>query len=206
MFELPPLPYSEDALEPHCSARTLSFHYGKHHRGYVTKLNVLLEGSGLESQPLEEIIRQTAGDQARRGLFNNAAQIWNHSFFWRSMTPGGGGRPDVALAQAIERDFGSFDGLVEALKAVAVQQFGSGWAWLVLDGDRLAAVNTPNADTPLAHGQRALLTIDVWEHAYYLDYQNRRVDYVETVLGHLIDWEFAAANLAAAEPVPWPFG
>ena len=197
-FELPPLPYPETALEPHYSAKTISFHYGKHHKSYATKLNTLVAGTEHETSTLEEIIRSTAGDESRKGLFNNAAQVWNHTFFWRSMTPEGGGRPSGELAQRIERDFGSTDSLAKALTATAVQRFGSGWAWLVVEDGTLKTVNTLNADNPLAHGRSALMTIDVWEHAYYLDYQNRRVDYVAAVLEHLVNWDFVASNLAAA--------
>jgi Fe-Mn family superoxide dismutase len=197
-FELPVLPYAEDALEPHYSARTVSFHYGKHHKSYVAKLNLLTAGSALENSSLEEIIRKTAGDEGRKALFNNAAQIWNHTFFWNAMRPGGGGRPDGALAEAIERDFGSYQGFAEAMSASALQRFGSGWAWLVVEGGKLKTMSTLNADTPMTQGLQALLTIDVWEHAYYLDYQNRRADYVASYLEHLVNWDFAAANLAAA--------
>lgn len=197
-FELPALPYAEDALEPYYSARTISFHYGKHHKSYVAKLNQLTAGSALENSSLEAIIRETAGDEERKALFNNAAQIWNHTFFWNAMRPGGGGQPGGALAEAVERDFGSYQGLAEALTASALQRFGSGWAWLVVDDGTLKTMNTLNADTPMTQGLHALVTIDVWEHAYYLDYQNRRADYVASFLEHLVNWEFAAANLDAA--------
>lgn len=200
-FELPALPYAEDALEPHYSARTISFHYGKHHKSYVAKLNHLTAGSALENSSLEAIIRETAGDEGQKALFNNAAQIWNHTFFWNAMAPGGGGRPAGALAAAIERDFGSYEGFAEALTASAVGRFGSGWAWLVVEGGKLKTMNTLNADTPMTQGLQALLTIDVWEHAYYLDYQNRRADYVASFLAHLVNWDFAAANLDAAGQV-----
>ena len=196
-FELPPLPYPETALEPHYSAKTISYHYGKHHKSYVTKLNALVAGTEHEAMTLEQIIRATAGDDSRKGLFNNASQVWNHTFFWRSMTPDGGGRPSGELASSIERDFGSHDGLVEALSATALQRFGSGWAWLVFEDGTLKTLNTINADSPLAHGQSALMTIDVWEHAYYLDYQNRRADYLATFLEHLVNWDFVASNFAA---------
>ena len=197
-FELPPLPYPETALEPHYSAKTISFHYGKHHKSYVTKLNALIAGSPHEAMSLEQIITQTAGDDSQKALFNNAAQVWNHTFFWRSMMPEGGGPPRGDLAQRIDRDFGSYEAFVEAITAAAVQQFGSGWAWLVVENGILKTINTQNADTPLAHGQEAVLTIDVWEHAYYLDYQNRRADYVAAFLEHLVNWDFAASNLNAA--------
>ena len=197
-FELPALPYAQDALEPHISANTLSFHYGKHHNGYVTKLNAAIEGTDLASKSLEEIIKGTAGDPAKSGVFNNAAQVWNHSFYWQCMKPGGGGTPSGALASKIDADFGSFDKFIEQLKAAAATQFGSGWAWLVLDGGTLKTVKTLNAENPIASGQTPLLTIDVWEHAYYLDYQNRRPDYISTFVNSLVNWDFVAGNLAAA--------
>lgn len=194
-FELPALPFAEDALEPYYSARTLSFHHGKHHKAYVDNLNKLIAGTELESKTLEEIILIAAGDAARAGLFNNAAQVWNHTFFWHCMKPGGGGKPAGDLAARIDATFGGFDKFAEQFKAAAVGRFGSGWAWLVLDGGELKIVSTPNAETPLAKGQKALLTVDVWEHAYYLDYQNRRPDFVQAFLDHLVDWDFVAANL-----------
>lgn len=197
-FELPALPYAQNALEPHISANTLSFHYGKHHNGYVTKLNAAIEGTDLASKSLEEIIKATAGDSAKAGVFNNAAQVWNHTFYWSSMKPGGGGSPSGALASKIDADFGSFDKFVEQLKTAAATQFGSGWAWLVLDGGTLKTVKTLNAENPIASGQTPLLTIDVWEHAYYLDYQNRRPDYISTFVNSLVNWDFVAENLAAA--------
>lgn len=195
-FTLPDLPYAQDALEPHITANTLSFHHGKHHNTYVTNLNKLTEGSDLANASLEDIIRQTAGNAEKAGIFNNAAQVWNHTFYWHSMSPNGGGHPEGALLQKIEQDFGSYDAFADAFKQAATTQFGSGWAWLVLDGDTLKVVKTGNADTPIAHGQKPLLTIDVWEHAYYLDYQNRRPDYISTFLDKLVNWEFAAQNLA----------
>ena len=197
-FELPPLPYAENALEPYTSANTISFHYGKHHKTYVDKLNGMVAGNEMENQSLEEIIKATAGDGAKAGVFNNAAQIWNHTFFWNSMKPGGGGQPSGDLAAAIDQSFGSYDGFAEAFKTAAAGQFGSGWAWLVKDGGSLAVVATANAGTPITGSATPLLTIDVWEHAYYLDYQNRRPDFVETFLGNLVNWDFAAANLASA--------
>jgi len=196
--QLPALPYGLDALEPHISRQTLEFHHGKHHAGYVTNLNKLVEGTDLDSKSLEEVISTVAGDAAKAGVFNNAAQIWNHSFYWQCMKPGGGGAPTGALAEKINADFGSFEAFVEQFKAAGATQFGSGWAWLVLENGTLKVTKTPNADLPLAHGQKALLTMDVWEHAYYLDYQNRRPDYISTYLDKLVNWDFVAANLAAA--------
>ncbi len=190
-FTLPPLPYAQDALEPHISANTLSFHYGKHHQAYVTNLNKLIEGTKLENETLENIILASAKDPAQAGIFNNAAQVWNHTFYWDSMKPNGGGKPTGALLAKIEKDFGGYDKFVEAFKQAGATQFGSGWAWLVLDGDTLKVTKTPNADLPMAHGQKALLTMDVWEHAYYLDYQNRRPDYIATFLDKLVNWDFA---------------
>jgi Fe-Mn family superoxide dismutase len=192
---LPPLPYPEDALAPHISASTLSFHYGKHHQGYFDNLSKLTAGTPLAGKSLEDMIRATVNDPAQSAIFNNAAQTWNHTFFWHSMKPQGGGKPTGRLLAMIERDFGSYDAFAEAFTAAAMTQFGSGWAWLVLDGEKLKVVKTANADTPLAHGQVPLLTCDVWEHAYYLDYQNRRKDFVATFLAHLVNWDFAAAQL-----------
>ncbi len=198
-FELPPLPYAQDALEPHYSANTLSFHHGKHHAAYVNKLNELITGTADESKTLEEIIASSTG-----GLFNQAAQVWNHTFFWNSMKPSGGGAPDGALAQAIDAAFGSLDSFKEQFKAAGVGQFGSGWVWLVKDNGGLKIVTSANAETPLTNGQTPLLTCDVWEHAYYLDYQNRRPDFIQSFLDNLVNWDFAAANFedvasAAAE-------
>ncbi len=197
-FTLPTLPYAQGALEPHLSARTLSFHYGKHHQAYVDNLNKLTADVKMAALPLEDIIRQTAGKSEQAGLFNNAAQVWNHTFFWNSMKSGGGGVPTGKLAERIIATFGSFAAFKTAFSEAAMAQFGSGWAWLVQEGDTLKIVRTSNADTPLAHGQSALLTCDVWEHAYYLDYQNRRPDYITTFLEKLVNWDFVAANLAAA--------
>jgi Fe-Mn family superoxide dismutase len=195
---LPALPYGLDALEPHVSRSTLEFHHGKHHAAYVTNLNNLVAGTDLEGKSLEETVQAVAGDASKAGVFNNAAQVWNHSFYWQCMKPGGGERPTGALADKINADFGSFEAFVEQFKAAGATQFGSGWAWLVLDGGTLKITKTANADLPLAHGQTALLTMDVWEHAYYLDYQNRRPDYMTTFLEKLVNWDFVAANLAAA--------
>ncbi|OQA41997.1 MAG: Superoxide dismutase (Fe) [Chloroflexi bacterium ADurb.Bin325] len=194
-FELPPLPYADTALEPYYSAKTFGFHHGKHHKAYVDNLNKLLPGSAYESLALEEIIRATAGDASKAGFFNNAAQVWNHTFFWHCMTPNGGGRPGGALAARLDAAFGGYEKFAEQFKAAAVGCFGSGWAWLVLERDELKVISTPNAETPLAQGQVALLTVDVWEHAYYLDYQNRRPDFVQTFLDHLVNWDFVARNL-----------
>lgn len=195
-FTLPDLPYAKDALAPHISADTLTFHHDKHHQAYVTNLNKLVEGTALATQPLEEVIKAAAGDKQREGIFNNAAQVWNHTFFWNCMTPkNGGGKPTGDLLKRIEKDFGGFDQFKEQFKTTAVSQFGSGWGWLVLDGNTLKITKTSNADLPLAHGQKALLTVDVWEHAYYLDYQNRRPDFVSAFMDNLVNWEFVAKNL-----------
>jgi superoxide dismutase, Fe-Mn family len=196
--QLPALPYELDALEPHISRQTLEFHHGKHHAGYVANLNKMVEGTDLEGKSLEEVILAVAGEASKAGIFNNAAQVWNHTFYWQGLKPGGGGAPSGALADKINADFGGFDVFTEQFKAAGATQFGSGWAWLVLDGGTLKITKTGNADLPLAHGQKALLTMDVWEHAYYLDYQNRRPDYISTFLDKLVNWEFVAANLAAA--------
>lgn len=195
---LPELPYAQDALEPHISANTLSFHYGKHHNAYVTNLNNLIAGTDLENKTLEDIITAVAEDASKAGIFNNAAQVWNHTFYWNSMAPNGGGQPSGALLDKINADFGSYDKFAEEFKQAGATQFGSGWAWLVLDNGTLKVTKTPNADLPLAHGQTALLTADVWEHAYYLDYQNRRPDYLATFLDKLVNWKFAEENFAKA--------
>jgi len=194
-ISLPELPFSSDALEPHISANTLSFHYGKHHAAYVTNLNKLIEGTDLASKTLEDIIITVANKSDQAGVFNNAAQVWNHSFYWNCMTANGGGAPTGKIASMIDQTFGSYSSFVEQFKAAGATQFGSGWAWLVLDGDQLKITKTANADTPLAHGQKALLTVDVWEHAYYLDFQNRRPDYLSTFVEHLINWDFVNSNL-----------
>ncbi len=196
-FELPSLPYAEDALAPHISANTISFHYGKHHAGYVKKLNAAVEGTDMASKSLEDIIKATAGDASKTGVFNNAAQVWNHTFYWQSMKPGGGGKPTGKLAQKIDEVFGSYDKLVEELKTAAAGQFGSGWAWLVADGGSLKVVKTLNAENPITSGQTPLLTIDVWEHAYYLDYQNARPSYLDKYFSNLVNWDFAGQNYAA---------
>jgi Fe-Mn family superoxide dismutase len=192
------LPYPEDALAPVISARTLGLHHGKHHKTYVDKVNELVEGTEFEGQALERIVLGTSGKADRIELFNNAAQAWNHAFYWRSMKPKGGGRPAGALAEKIDAAFDSFEALKKELTGAAVKQFGSGWAWLVSDGHSLKVVRTANADVPFTKGQTPLLTIDVWEHAYYLDYQNRRADYAQAVVDKLLNWEFAAENFARA--------
>ncbi len=194
-FVLPLLPYPENALEPVISARTISFHYGKHHRAYLDNLNKLVAGTDLADMPLEKVILATAGQADKVSIFNNAAQTWNHTFYWHSLRPGGGGQPPAALKQKLETAFGSFEECTKALAAAALGQFGSGWAWLVQAGDQIKVVKTGNADTPLTQRMKPLLTIDVWEHAYYLDYQNRRADYVGALLEKLINWQFAAENL-----------
>lgn len=199
MLKLPPLPYAEDALAPHISAETLSFHYGKHHKGYVDKANKAIEGTALDDLELVPLIRKLAADDAKKTVFNNAAQVWNHDFYWHSMSPEGGGKPKGALAEKIERDFGSYEEFRDAFKEAAVGQFGSGYCWLVLgDNGKLKIYGTPNAETPIA-GQKdvPLLTTDVWEHTYYLDYQHERPDYVDAFLDNLVNWDFAEANLAA---------
>jgi Fe-Mn family superoxide dismutase len=193
-FELPQLPYAKDALAPHMSAETFDYHYSKHHQAYVTNLNNLVKGTPDENKPLEEIIRASSG-----GLFNNAAQVWNHTFFWNCMKPNGGGAPKGDLAQAIDRDFGGFDKFRDEFVQAAVKQFGSGWAWLVAEGGKLKITSTSNADLPMKHNQTALFTVDVWEHAYYIDYRNARQKFVETVISSLSNWDFASENLKKAK-------
>lgn len=191
-FELPALPYAKDALSPHLSAETLEFHHGKHHQTYVTNLNNLVPGTEFDGLSLEEIIKKSSG-----GVFNNAAQIWNHTFYWNSLSPNGGGEPSGVLADAINAKFGSFAGFQEEFTKCAVTTFGSGWAWLVKNADgSLALVSTSNAGCPLTTGQVPLLTCDVWEHAYYIDYRNARPKYLEAFWA-LVNWDFAAANFAA---------
>ena len=194
-FVLPPLPYAENALEPLISAKTISFHYGKHHKGYVDNLSKLVVDTEFAGMPQEKIIIATASKAEKAAIFNNASQAWNHAFYWNSLTPNGGGEVPAALKAKIEASFGSVDACKKELVTAATTQFGSGWAWLVLDGDTLKVVKTANADSPLNKGMKPLLTIDVWEHAYYLDYQNRRADYINAVLDKLINWSFAADNL-----------
>lgn len=196
-IELPALPYDKNALAPHITAETLEFHHGKHHNAYVVNLNNLIKGTDLESKSLEDIIKAVSGDASKVGVFNNAAQIWNHTFYWNSMKPNGGGKPTGAIAAKIDADLGGYDKFVELFTAAATTQFGSGWAWLVLNKDgKLEVTKTPNADLPMAHGQKALLTIDVWEHAYYIDFRNLRPKYIGTFLEHLVNWDFVNANLA----------
>jgi Fe-Mn family superoxide dismutase len=192
---LPSLPYADNALSPVISANTIGFHYGKHHKGYVDNLNKLIAGTEFADLPLENIITQTAGRTDKAAIFNNAAQTWNHTFYWRSLSPKGGGEPPAVLRQKIEASFGTLDACKKELSTAGMTQFGSGWAWLVLDGDKLKVVKTGNADVPMTTGMKPLLTIDVWEHAYYLDYQNRRADYINAVLDKLINWDFAAEHL-----------
>lgn len=197
-FTLPELPYAKNALEPHITAQTLEFHHGKHHLAYVNNLNNLVKDTPLANATLEDVILQSAKDASKAGIFNNAAQIWNHTFYWHSMKPAGGGTPTGALAKKIDEDFGSFEKFKEEFKTAGATQFGSGWAWLVLENGKLKVTKTPNADLPMAHGQTALLTMDVWEHAYYLDFQNRRPDYISTFLDKLVNWQFAAENFEKA--------
>jgi superoxide dismutase, Fe-Mn family len=192
---LPALPYDEGALDPVISANTLSYHYDKHHRTYVDTLNKLIAGTEFAEMPLEAIIKATVGQPAHATIFNNAAQAWNHTFYWRSLHPKGGGEPPALLKRLIDSSFGNVEACKEELMHAAVGQFGSGWAWLVHDGERLKVLKTGNAETPAARGPKPLLTLDVWEHAYYLDYQNRRADYVKAVLERLINWQFASENL-----------
>ncbi len=193
-FQLPPLPYAANALEPYMSARTISFHYGKHHQAYVDNLNRLVLGTPWAGQSLEKILRATVGVAEKTAVFNNAAQAWNHSFFWQCMKPHDGGKPTDQMMNLIEKSFGSFDELKKMFVDAAVAQFGSGWIWLVRENDRIQIVKTSNADTPAANGKTALLVCDVWEHAYYLDYQNRRKDFVQAFLDHLANWEFAGTQ------------
>ena len=195
MHLLPPLPYADNALDPVISASTISFHYGKHHKGYVDNLNKLVAGTEFAGMPLEKIITETAGKAEKAAIFNNAAQVWNHTFYWNSLNPNGGGELPAALKKNVETSFGTVDACKKELATAATTQFGSGWAWLVLDGDKLKVIKTSNADSPLTKGVKPLLTIDVWEHAYYLDYQNRRADYIDAVIDKLINWSFAADNL-----------
>jgi len=200
VISLPPLPYAESALAPVISANTLGFHYGKHHKAYVETLNKLIVDTDFADLSLEDIVRAASGQSDHVSIFNNAAQAWNHSFYWRSMKPNGGGEPPADLKRLIEASFGSVDAFKKAFVTAAVAEFGSGWAWLVKDGTKLKIVKTGNANTPLTWSVTPLLTIDVWEHAYYLDYQNRRVDYVTALIDKLANWEFAMENLARAAP------
>ncbi len=198
-FELPPLPYDQDALESSgMSARTLEFHYGKHHAAYVNTLNNLVKDTELADKSLEEIIKATYKASDKAAVFNNAAQVWNHTFYWNGIKPNGGGNPSGELEQKINASFGSLDKFKEEFKNAGGTQFGSGWAWLIKDGDTLKVVKSPNAENPIAYGQTPLLTMDVWEHAYYLDYQNSRPNFMQNFVDHLINWDFVAQNLTAA--------
>lgn len=194
-YELPSLPYDYKALEPHISAKTLEFHHDKHHAAYVKKYNAAIEGTAHADMPIEEVIKKIYGDSSKQGLFNNAAQAWNHTFYWNSMKPGGGGAPSGAVADKIKADFGSYDKFKEEFKQAGATQFGSGWAWLVLDNGTLKVIKTPDAENPLHLGHTPLLTMDVWEHAYYLDYQNQRPSYIDTFLDSLVNWDFVASNM-----------
>ena len=192
---LPELPFDKGALSPHISERTMEFHYGKHHKTYVEKTNSLIEGTDLAGKDLESIIQGSSKDPSKSGIFNSAAQTWNHSFYWNCMKPGGGGAPSGEIAKKIDAGFGSYAKFVEDFKNAGVTQFGSGWAWLVLKDGKLNIMKTSNADTPIVHGAKPLLTVDVWEHAYYLDYQNRRPDYITAFVEHLINWDFVNSLL-----------
>lgn len=198
-FELPSLPFAQDALESRkMSANTLSYHHGKHHAAYVKNLNAAIEGTDMANMSLEEIIKATYNDPSKSGIFNNAAQVWNHSFFWKCLKPNGGGQPTGALADKIKADFGSFDAFIQEFKNAAATQFGSGWAWLVLDNGQLKVTKTANAVNPMVEGQTPLLTLDVWEHAYYLDFQNARPSFIDNFIENLVNWDFVAENLASA--------
>jgi superoxide dismutase, Fe-Mn family len=198
-FVQAPLPFDINALEPHgMKAETFEYHYGKHHKAYVDNLNKLTEGTELADKSLEEVIKTSFQDSSKAGIFNNAAQVWNHTFFWNSLKPNGGGAPTGDLAAKIDKDFGSFDKFKEEFSNAAATQFGSGWSWLIDDGGTLKVIKTPNAENPLAHGKKALLTLDVWEHAYYIDYRNARPAFIKNFLDNLVNWDFAAENLAKA--------
>ncbi|MBN3871299.1 superoxide dismutase [Nostoc sp. JL33] len=199
VFVQEPLPFDINALEPYgMKAETFEYHYGKHHKAYVDNLNKLTEGTELADKPLEEVIKISFKDSSKAGIFNNAAQVWNHTFFWNSLKPAGGGAPTGDLAAKIDKDFGSFDKFTEEFTNAATTQFGSGWSWLIDDGGTLKVIKTPNAENPLAHGQKALLTLDVWEHAYYIDYRNARPAFIKNFLEQLVNWDFVAENLAKA--------
>jgi Fe-Mn family superoxide dismutase len=197
-YELPDLPYAYDALDPYISAKTLEFHHDKHHAAYVTNYNKMVEEAGMGDKSIEEVIKTVYNDSSKGGIFNNGAQAWNHTFFWNSMKPGGGGAPTGAVAEKINSDLGGYEQFKEAFKKAAATQFGSGWAWLVLDNGTLKIVNSPNAVNPIALGQTPLLTLDVWEHAYYLDYQNKRPDFIDAFINNLINWDFVNEQMAAA--------
>ena len=196
-YVLPALPYAYTALEPYISKSTLEFHHDKHHAAYVKNFNDLVAGTDLADKSIEEVIKAVAGDATKAGIFNNAAQAWNHTFYWNSIKPHGGGQPTGALADKIKADFGSFENFVEEFKKAGATQFGSGWAWLVLDKGTLKITKTSNAENPITAGQVPLLTMDVWEHAYYLDYQNRRPDYIGDFISKLVNWDFVESNYAA---------
>ena len=198
-YTQPALPYVENALEPHISANTIGFHYGKHHATYIKKYNDMVAGTPHDDLNIEDVIAATANDAEKAGLFNNGAQAWNHSFYWNSLSPDGGGKPSGQVAEKIDTDFGGYEKFKEELANAAATQFGSGWAWLVLDKGQLKVVKTANAQTPLTNGMFPILTIDVWEHAYYLDYQNRRPDYISAVIDELLNWEFASQNFLDAQ-------
>ncbi|MEH2010153.1 superoxide dismutase [Nostoc sp.] len=199
VFVQEPLPFDKDALEPYgMKAETFEYHYGKHHKAYVDNLNKLTEGTELADKSLEEVIKTSFKDSSKAGIFNNAAQVWNHTFFWNSLKPAGGGAPTGEVAAKIDKDFGSFDKFKEEFSNAATTQFGSGWSWLIDDGGTLKVIKTPNAENPLAHGQKALLTLDVWEHAYYIDYKNARPAFIKNFLEQLVNWDFVAENLAKA--------
>ena len=194
-IQLPELPYARNALAPYISENTLNYHYGKHHQAYVTNLNNLIKGTDLESKNLEEIIKISSQDKSKIAIFNNAAQVWNHTFYWHSMKPNGGGEPNGQILEKIIADFGSFQNFVTDFKNSGATQFGSGWAWLVLEDNKLKITKTANAETPLTSNAKPLMTMDVWEHAYYLDYQNARPNYIDIFLNHLVNWDFVALNL-----------
>lgn len=197
-FTLPDLPYAYDALDPYMSKETLELHHDKHHQTYVTNLNNLVAGKDYEGKSLEEIVKRSYGNSADQAIFNNAGQHWNHNLFWRIMKKGGGGKPGGEIAKRIDHDFGSYEAFADQFKQAAVGQFGSGWAWLALDGDKLKVLKTPNGENPLVHNMKPILGIDVWEHAYYVDYRNKRPDYVAAFLNNLINWEEVEAELAKA--------
>jgi Fe-Mn family superoxide dismutase len=194
-IQLPELPYARNALAPHISENTINYHYGKHHQAYVTNLNNLVKGTDLESKDLEEIIKISYQDKSKIAIFNNAAQVWNHTFYWHSMKPNGGGEPTGKILEKIIADFGSFQHFITDFKNAGATQFGSGWAWLILEDNKLKITKTSNAETPLTSNAKPLMTMDVWEHAYYLDYQNARPNYIDTFLNHLVNWDFVALNL-----------
>jgi Fe-Mn family superoxide dismutase len=196
MFTLPSLPFENDALEPHISAKTLEFHHGKHHQAYIDNLNKFVAGTNLEKDPVSSIVLKTAGREGKEAIFNNAAQVYNHDFFWKCLQPADRDIIiPIELKNAVIHSFGSWEKMIEELKGAALSQFGSGWVWLVKEDSNVKIVKTANADTPIVHGQHPLFTIDVWEHSYYLDFQNRRADYVNSIIDNLANWEFALENL-----------